>query len=213
MNKKERDTLLLLDLNNELIDNIAEVMSNKTCRAILNSLADHAKTETEISEELGLPISTVHYNIQKLVKSGLVDSKEFHYSSKGREVNHYELSKSYVVISPRPKDKIKGLFKRLLTSIIIGVLTLKPALNLMKQVINRGVVLQAKSMSTQNQGLNLEKETAPLRGGITAAPKLSYHAGEAYLTNNPYVIVGVFLVLALLTYLVLKLIYKGREVR
>ena len=65
---------------------LAEVITNDTSRKILNYLADQEDVvETDLAKELGLPLSTVHYNLQKLVKAGLVATEEFHYSKKGRE--------------------------------------------------------------------------------------------------------------------------------
>jgi len=72
-------------------------------------------TETDISKELKLPISTVHYNLSVLVKAKLVEAREFHYSEKGREVNHYSLANKLIIIAPSKmddstKDKLKNLF-------------------------------------------------------------------------------------------------------
>ena len=60
-----------------------------------------------------MPISTVHYHLQKLTEAKLVEIQEFHYSVKGREVNHYQLANKYIIIAPGKvsglKQKLKGL--------------------------------------------------------------------------------------------------------
>jgi len=66
-----------------------------------------------VSNFLKLPISTVHYHLQKLTEAKLVEIQEFHYSVKGREVNHYQLANKYIIIAPGKvsglKQKLKGL--------------------------------------------------------------------------------------------------------
>ena len=72
---------------------IGEVLKSKTCRKILAVLKKGPKTETETSEKLGIPLSTVHYNIEKMLKAGLIKVNSFHYSKKGKEIKHYQLVK------------------------------------------------------------------------------------------------------------------------
>ncbi|MBS3123208.1 helix-turn-helix transcriptional regulator [Candidatus Woesearchaeota archaeon] len=95
-----KNNFLLVDLNEPKTKKLAETITSETSRKILNYLADkeHA-TEAQISKELSLPISTVHYHLQKLLEANLLRVEEFHYSKKGREVNHYKLANKYIIIS------------------------------------------------------------------------------------------------------------------
>src|SRR3989338_1552378 len=93
--------LLLMSLEDEKIKQIANVISNDSCRKILDFLAEKEATESELAEKLQIPISTVHYNLQQLTKAGLVSGEEFHYSKKGREIVHYKLANKYIIISPK----------------------------------------------------------------------------------------------------------------
>jgi DNA-binding transcriptional ArsR family regulator len=118
-----KNKFLLINLNEEKTKKLAEVISSTTSRKILDYLAEKEATESELSKALGFPLSTVHYHLQKLQQGGLVTVEEFHYSKKGREVNHYKLANKYIIIAPK---EVKGLKSRLksilpLVGIIAGI--------------------------------------------------------------------------------------------
>jgi len=109
-----KSNFLLVDLNEAKTKKLAETITSDTSRKILNYLADKEHdTEQNVSNFLNLPISTVHYHLQKLTEAKLVEIQEFHYSVKGREVNHYQLANKYIIIAPGKvsglKQKLKGL--------------------------------------------------------------------------------------------------------
>ncbi|HHE36863.1 MAG TPA: ArsR family transcriptional regulator [Candidatus Woesearchaeota archaeon] len=99
------DPFLLVSLEESESKELAKVISNKTSRKILNLLSKKNATETEIAKELQLPLSTVHYNLQHLLKANLVKTDEFHYSEKGKEVNHYSLANKLIIIAPKKATK------------------------------------------------------------------------------------------------------------
>lgn len=108
-----KSNFLLVDLNEAKTKQLAETITSATSRKILNHLADKEDTETNIAHSLNLPLSTVHYHLQKLQEAQLVLVEEFHYSKKGREVNHYKLANKYIIITPQKvsglKEKLKGI--------------------------------------------------------------------------------------------------------
>lgn len=119
-----KSNFLLVDLNEPKTKKLAETITSETSRKILNHLAEKAEdTETKISEALQLPLSTVHYHLQKLQEAGLVKAEEFHYSPKGREVNHYKLANKYIIIAPGKvsglREKLKGILP--VAGIILGI--------------------------------------------------------------------------------------------
>lgn len=118
----DKETFLLVSLNEKKAKKLAEVISNNTCRKILDSLAKGEASESEIAKELGVAISTVHYNLKHLVEAKLVKADEYHYSPKGREVSHYKLSNQYVIIAPESKTEgIKEKLKSILPAATITV--------------------------------------------------------------------------------------------
>ena len=108
-----KSNFLLVDLNEPKTKKLAESITSDTSRKILNHLAEKDDSEANISTTLSLPISTVHYHLKKLQEAGLITVEEFHYSVKGREVNHYKLANKYIIIAPKVvsglKEKLKGI--------------------------------------------------------------------------------------------------------
>src|SRR3989344_665255 len=112
---------LLLSMEDTKIKTVSNVISNESCRKILDYLADKESSESEISEKLKLPISTVHYNLQQLMEAGLVSADEFHYSKKGKEISHYKLANKYIIIAPKSTYGIKEKLKSLLPVALISI--------------------------------------------------------------------------------------------
>ncbi|MBI2549531.1 helix-turn-helix transcriptional regulator [Candidatus Woesearchaeota archaeon] len=113
---------LLLSLEDEQAKKVATVVSNDSCRKILDYLAVHENaTESALAAALQVPISTVHYNLQLLLKADLAKAEEFHYSEKGKEVLHYQLANKYIIITPQ---KTKGLKSKLRSILPAGLITL-----------------------------------------------------------------------------------------
>jgi len=56
------------------------------------------------------------------MESTLVSAKEFHYSEKGKEVNHYSLANRYIVIAPKGEEKTREEIKSaLFATAIVGL--------------------------------------------------------------------------------------------
>jgi predicted transcriptional regulator len=65
------ESFLLVNLKEDKSKKLAQVLSNESCRKILEFLTQNkSATETEISEKLNIPLSTVHYNLKHLSKTG-----------------------------------------------------------------------------------------------------------------------------------------------
>lgn len=121
---RKKQTFLLVSLQEDQAKKLAQVVSNNTCRKILEYLGEHEATESELAKKLNLPISTVHYNLQALQKGNLVEAEEFHYSEKGKEVLHYRLANKYIIIAPKSTF---GLKEKLRSILPVGAITLGAA--------------------------------------------------------------------------------------
>ncbi len=95
------DNYISIDLNDSRTKNIAEIIGNKTCKKILNLLAEKELNESEIADELNIPLNSVDYNIKKLIKSGLIESSKHKWSVKGKRMPSYKVSDKKIVISPK----------------------------------------------------------------------------------------------------------------
>jgi DNA-binding transcriptional ArsR family regulator len=119
-----KENFILVSLKEEESKQLAQVISNDTSRKVLDYLAEKEATESELAEKLEVPISTVHYNLQALVKGKLVVTEEFHYSKKGKEVLHYKLANKYIIIAPK---STYGIREKLKTILPVGFIALAGA--------------------------------------------------------------------------------------
>jgi DNA-binding transcriptional ArsR family regulator len=115
------ESFLMVSLEEDKAKQLAQVLSNDTARKILDYLSkkDHS-TETEISKDMNLPLSTAHYNIQLLVKANLVNADDYTYSEKGKEIIHYSLSNKYVIIAPRKNTALLEKLKEFLPVVLLA---------------------------------------------------------------------------------------------
>jgi len=119
-----KESFVLVSLKENKAKELAQIISNESCRKILDFLAEKEATETELAKKLELSISTVHYNLKHLLEAGLVSAEEFHYSEKGKEVNHYKLANKYVIIAPKSTFGLKEKLKNILP---VGLITVAAA--------------------------------------------------------------------------------------
>ncbi len=110
---------LFLNLGEAQAAEISQTIANKTAQKILEQLKSGAATESDLSAKLGIPLSTTHYNVQQLVKSGLVVGDQYHYSQKGREVSHYRLTNKLIVIVPQRNAQFDALVKALIPAVLV----------------------------------------------------------------------------------------------
>lgn len=118
------EKFILLDLDNEKSKELAQVISSDTARKILNLLSEKSYAETDISIKLNIPLSTVHYNIQALLKSDIVEVHDFLWSEKGKKINIYKLSNKLIIIAPKNQnnglsDKLKSIIPAALSGLVI----------------------------------------------------------------------------------------------
>src|SRR3989344_901125 len=119
----------IMDVDENKTKSLAEVMKNKTCKKILNYLREEGETsETKISKELKIPLSTIHYNLKKLKESGLVNPTSFQWSPKGNKVYNYAPSDKTFVFSQKKSEgfetKLKVIFPLMVVVAVIIALNI-----------------------------------------------------------------------------------------
>ena len=153
-------SFLIVSLDKGESEKLAQVLSNKTARKILDYLGTtNSVTESQIAESLGLPLSTVHYNLKLLMETKLVKSDEFHYSKKGREVNHYSIANKYIIISPKPVYGLKSKLKKILP--VLAIMVLYGLICTIITKFLRSSSLTTPALETRAAALNLVKESSP----------------------------------------------------
>lgn len=148
-----KSNFLLVDLNEPKTKKLAETITSDTSRKILNHLAEKEETEANIAKILNLPISTVHYHLQKLQEAHLITAEEFHYSQKGREVLHYKLANKYIIIAPKVvsglKEKLKGILPAAL--VVLGISAVIKLIQGASQVVPRMEAAEGLTADTAPQ--------------------------------------------------------------
>ena len=146
-----KKNFILLSMEDSKIKKISNVISNDSCRKILDYLANKEATESEIASKLDIPISTVHYNLQQLMGTGLIDAEEYHYSEKGKEVNHYRLANKYIIIAPKNIHGIKEKLKNILPVVlIVGGAAL--AIQLVNNYLSKNAIAAQPMMAARDAG-------------------------------------------------------------
>lgn len=125
------DKFILMNMDDARSKKVAEVISNPTCKKIVDYLAENKeKSEEDIAKDLGIPINTAEYNLKKLVESGLVEkASNFFWSKRGKKINLYKLANKHIVISPKKRPDM-NLLKTLIPVVFIAVVVLILAITL-----------------------------------------------------------------------------------
>ena len=110
---------LSIDLNDPRTAKIAEIMTNKTCKKILEFIAEKEMSESDIANALGIPLNTVGYNIKKLKEAGLIEPAKDLWSVKGKKIYFYKIANKKIVISP--KSMIRGIIPAIFISGILAL--------------------------------------------------------------------------------------------
>jgi DNA-binding transcriptional ArsR family regulator len=155
---------LLISLEEKKAKKIAEAINSETARKILDHLSKKAATESELSKELQMPMSTVHYNLKQLQEANLVVVEEFHYSQKGKEINHYSLANKYIIIAPKnDTSNFMDALKKVLPLVVITV-GVAAVMQLIRS-INTTAPTAAKMMQASDAA-SLMMESAPAASTI-----------------------------------------------
>ena len=118
------DSVLILEPGDERAQKIAKAMASQTANDILNFLSEGQKSQTEITERLAIPFTTVKYHIENLLDAGLVAVDATRYSVKGREIKYYALTNQLLIVAPRQANVRSLLLKyaSLFGIVIVGAL-------------------------------------------------------------------------------------------
>lgn len=192
---------LLLSMEDNKIKKVSNVISNDSCRKILDFLSDKDATESELAEKLQIPISTVHYNLQQLMETGLISAEEFHYSAKGKEVSHYKLANKYIIIAPKKTFGIKEKLKAILPVALIAAGT-AGLIQLVSKYFIRTEIAQQEAFVAKSAAAEHALEAAPValtQAAPQAVPAILQNIALWFLTGALF---------ALLIYLIISSLRK-----
>ena len=182
---------VLVSLEDEKAEKLANILGNKTCKKILNLLTEKEKSESEIAKELGMPLNTVDYNIKKLIKAGLIEEKKHLWSSKGKRISFYKVSNKYIIISP--KKTYQSQLKTILPVVFVSA-------------IFTAFVLWYSKVKNFVQGTVPRTEEAM----ITGAKEIGTLSHNLLILKNPIIWFLIVLWIGIVIYVILNLKSKKR---
>lgn len=198
-------SFLLVSLEGQKSKKLAEVIKNDTCRTILEALSKKEMTETELASSLGLPMSTVHYNLKNLVEAQLVVAEEYHYSTRGKEILHYKLANKLIIIAPKEEQafKVTELLKKYFP-VFGGIVAIGAIIDAFRLSLFSGVFGASSSMA---KSVAMEQAAAAQEVAFEDARLIAASASETVVetvaASGPSPITGWFAGGALLALLII----------
>lgn len=123
------DEVVVLEPGDDRAKLIAKAMASQTASNILGVLRNSEYTSSEIADSLSLPITTVSYHIDNLVKADIIEVVRTRWSPKGRQVKIYGIRDQVVIVAPGKMDlralllKYASLFSILVvTTVLLAVI-------------------------------------------------------------------------------------------
>ena len=153
-----------IDIHDERAKELAQILMNEKAIAILHLVEDRALSISEISRELDLPISTVSYHIEKMLKVGLIEVAGKKYGKRLQEVKLYRASNRPILLVPR-KSVAKVKKKAVLGFERLHVISLGIA-----GLVSAGVYAVSHSLLTPTGG---------------AGPSIAYEANNVTAMSTP----------------------------
>ena len=98
------DDVIILEPGEKRAQKIAKAISSQTAGDILRLLAGGAKSLTDITDMLAVPMNTAKYHVDNLLDAGLITVTDTKYSVKGREVKLYSLTNQLLIVAPGQAD-------------------------------------------------------------------------------------------------------------
>jgi len=185
----DSEKYLLLNLKDEQSKKVAESIANKTARKILDYLSSKEEAGAEeISKELAIPLSTIDYNLKNLKRAGLVETKHFLWSSRGKKILLYKVAKKLIIIVPKTaflKEELKRFLPFIGVSAIISL-----------------IIEYSTRIKPLPEQASLGMEKSAEQGLMASAPSI---ARESIVSNPHYGLwffAGVLIVIAI--YLLIK---------
>ena len=102
--RESDEKVLILPLGEES-KKITQTLSNDSARQVLELLADEPMSASNIAEKLKTPLTTVKYNLDALIESGLITIKQTKWSVKGRKIKIYSPVRKLIVVVPDKIDR------------------------------------------------------------------------------------------------------------
>lgn len=165
----------IIDINDERAKELAQILMNDKAIAILQLISEKPLSISEISRELNLPISTVSYHIDKMMRVGLVKVAGTKYGRRLQEVKLYEASDSPILLLPKrsaAKIRKRGLIAERLHVISLSLAFLASLIAYGVSRILFGGSTTPQSREAENLSVMYAAEKSPLLNHSEAVSKV-----------------------------------------
>ncbi len=188
------EKVLILPLGEES-KKVTKVLSNDSARQVLELLADTPMSASDIAEKLEIPLTTVKYNLDALIDSGLIKVKETKWSVKGRKIKIYAPVRKLIVVVPDKTDKksVADILQRYL-AVLLGAAGLSAIIEWLYQPAHVGMQDARVDLADVTGGPGIPAPVpaptpAPLMKGGGGAPFAPENvAASANVTDAAYAV-------------------------
>ncbi|WP_042699252.1 ArsR/SmtB family transcription factor [Thermococcus sp. PK] len=184
-----------IDVRDEKAKELAQILANETSLLILGLLQEKTLSMSEIAKELGLPMSTVSYHIDKMVRVGLVEIAGKKYGKRLQEVKLYRAASKPILLLPRGMS-VKKRFLGVLEKIQIISLGIAGLLASGVYVLFDRLLQEEPQLAAKNATYAIERAPSPGLEDIneTVTPKLVESSPIPYILAILVFMVGFFLI-------------------
>ncbi|EHR79086.1 ArsR family transcriptional regulator [Thermococcus litoralis DSM 5473] len=184
-----------IDVRDEKAKELAQILANETSLLILGLLQEKTLSMSEIARELGIPMSTVSYHIDKMVRVGLVEIAGKKYGKRLQEVKLYRAASKPILLLPRGMP-VKKRFLRVFEKIQIISLGIAGLLASGVYVLFDRLLQEEPQLVAKNATYAIERAPSPGLEGInkTVTSKLAESSPIPYILAILVFVVGFFLV-------------------
>ncbi|ASJ11097.1 transcriptional regulator [Thermococcus sp. P6] len=193
-----------IDIHDDRARELAQILTNEKAIEILHLVEDRPLSISEISRQLDIPISTVSYHIDKMLRVGLVEVAGKKYGKRLQEVRLYRASNRPILLVPR--KSVSKIRKSALGFERLHLISLSVA-----GLISAGVYAVSRRLlvSVSSSGGNLSVMSTPKRVPVPGSGETSTTA-RASLSGGPDLAVVLAIVTFVLTFLLASYILRRR---
>ncbi|NIA09514.1 MAG: helix-turn-helix domain-containing protein [Nitrospiraceae bacterium] len=185
------EKVLILPLGEES-KKITQTLSNDSARQVLELLADKPMSTSEIAEELDTPLTTVKYNLDALIESGLITIKQTKWSAKGRKIKIYAPAHKLIVVVPDKTDRKSVIdILRQYLGVLLGAVCVSGIIEVWRYRLSLRCTPSAVMEETAKRGI--PTPTPAMKGGgmpsIDLSQILGSHLGVWFFFGCIFVVV------------------------
>ena len=165
-----------INIHDERAKELAQVLTNDKALAILHLIEDRELSISEIAKELNLPISTVSYHMDRMLRVGLVEVAGRKYGKRLQEVKLYRASNKPILLLPRKARVKKKPFLGFENLHVIS-LVLAGLISAAVYAVSRRLLVVSPEKGTENLSTSAQKvapmiRTSPINTSTVTAPAM-----------------------------------------